>query len=271
MVNINNDTPGPHLTWLGNTDSSSADDIYSLGVLLYEMACLIPSLSLRHRIEPLKHFPELPKHKYSREFKELLDFVTEPNTFKRPTVIQILNHPYVYPFYFQHTGEIQSLAADAFIRNKKVKISNSLQTNQPNFIPSRAYLASFTLKNISKFRMIALMYRVGIIGDICSLTFKFQDKKTVLISPPRNTYKEEPNRNQLIPQEKKGAKLVFKTYKINEDQDYLQSIQWVMDSGEIMFNIAPTYKITQDVSTVQLEATDHIIGVEVAATELQPV
>ena len=44
-----------------------------------------------------------------------------------------------------------------------------------------------------------------------------------------------------------------------------------MDSGEIMFNIAPTYKITQDVSTVQLEATDHIIGVEVAATELQPV
>ena len=34
-----------------------------------------------------------------------------------------------------------------------------------------------------------------------------------------------------------------------------------------MFNIAPTYKITQEANTVHLEATDHIIGVEVGATE----
>jgi len=100
MVNINNDTPGPPLTWLMNTDSSSADDIFSLGVLLYEMACLIPGLSLQHRIEPLKDFPALPRHKYSHDFKELCEFVTDSNTVKRPNIVQILNHPYVYPFYY---------------------------------------------------------------------------------------------------------------------------------------------------------------------------
>jgi hypothetical protein len=53
--------------------------VLALGILLYEMASLSPSLSLLYRakIKKFDEFPKWPKGKYSDGFKKIMLFVCQ--------------------------------------------------------------------------------------------------------------------------------------------------------------------------------------------------
>ena len=78
--------------------SSVKSDIWALGCLLYEMACLEPPfvaqnhLSLAMKIKNAK-IPKITGHKYSSELTRVVNYTLQKNPKDRPSVEELLNIP----------------------------------------------------------------------------------------------------------------------------------------------------------------------------------
>ncbi len=80
--------------------SSLKSDIWALGCLLYEMACLEPPfvaqnhLSLAMKIKNAK-IPKITGHKYSSELTRVVNYTLQKNPKDRPSVEELLNIPQI--------------------------------------------------------------------------------------------------------------------------------------------------------------------------------
>ena len=90
---------GPEI--IANEPLSPASDIWSLGIILYQLACLkVPcaNSSPEDLLQDIHtgHYIKVPK-RYSRQFTQLIESMMHLEPEKRPEIDDILCHPLIRP------------------------------------------------------------------------------------------------------------------------------------------------------------------------------
>jgi hypothetical protein len=112
-----------------------AKDVWDLSILLLEMAALEPSLSLMHRVEDNLELPAVPDS-FTREFRGFVNWMRGAIT---PTMSEVVNHPFVYPYYYRTGVEIARRGRNQALKTSKDLIAQVKRHTEKKALPGMVF------------------------------------------------------------------------------------------------------------------------------------